>query len=121
METGNDLDFIQITHSNMRFVGEMIRAGNKDIIRNDLYAQTKVYGLNTEKAKWIAGFLIEADLLEEPQYLHLKATRLVNVFIKELPLVEDEAESIINVIILRARCNPRIGVNYVSDGISVKT
>ncbi len=105
----------------MRFVGEMIRAGNKDIIRNDLYAQTKVYGLNTEKAKWIAGFLIEADLLEEPQYLHLKATRLVNVFIKELPLVEDEAESIINVIILRARCNPRIGVNYVSDGISVKT
>lgn len=40
----------------MRFVGEMIRAGNKDIIRNDLYAQTKVYGLNTEKAKWIAGF-----------------------------------------------------------------
>ena len=41
--------------------------------------------------------MIEADLLEEPQYLYLKATRLVNVFIKELPLVEDEAESIINV------------------------
>lgn len=80
LETGNDLDFIRIIHSNMRFIGEMIRAGNKDIIRNDLYAQTKVYGLNTKKTNWIAGFLIEADLLEEPQYLYLKATRLGNAF-----------------------------------------
>jgi len=88
LETGNDLDFIRILHSNMRFVGEMIRACQKDIIRNDLYAQAKQYGLNTEKARWIAGFLIEAELLEEPQYLHLKATPLGNVFIKALPLAQ---------------------------------
>lgn len=92
LETGNDLNFIRIIHSNMRFVGEMIRACNKDIVRNDLYAQAKLYGLNTEKARWIAGFLIEADLLEEPQYLHLKATRLGNAFIKDLPLAEAENE-----------------------------
>ena len=97
LETGNDLDFIRIIHSNMRFVGEMIRACDKDIIRNDLYAKAKVYGLNTEKARWIAGFLIEADLLEEPQYLHLKATRLGIAFIKELPLAEAETEPITEV------------------------
>lgn len=88
LETGNDLDFIRILHSNMRFVGEMIRACQNDILRNDLYTQAKRYGLNTEKARWIAGFLIEAGLLEEPQYLHLKATPLGNAFAKELPLAE---------------------------------
>ena len=92
LETGNDLDFIRIIHSNMRFVGEMIRACEKDVIRNDLYAQAKQYGLNTEKARWIAGFLIEAGLLEEPQYLHLKATPLGNAFIKVLPLADVEAD-----------------------------
>ena len=87
-ETGNDLDFIRILHSNMRFVGEMIKAANDDIIRNDIYAQAKTYGLNTEKARWIAGFLLEAGLLEEPQYLHLKATPLGKNFVSGLPLAD---------------------------------
>ena len=92
LETSNDLDFIRILHANMRFVGEMIVAANDDIVRNDLYAQAKQYGLNTEKARWIAGLLIEAGLLEEPQYLHLKATAMGKQFAASLPLAPDPSE-----------------------------
>lgn len=88
LETGNDLDFIRILHANMQFVGEMIKAAENDIIRNDIYVQAKLYGLNVEKARWIAGFLLEAGLLEEPQYLHLKATYMGKCFIAGLPLAE---------------------------------
>lgn len=97
LETGNDLDFIRILHANMRFIGEMIKTANEDIVRNDIYAQAKQYGLNTEKARWIAGFLLEAGLLEEPQYLHLKATAVGKQFVLELPLAEskDLAESVV--------------------------
>ena len=88
--TGSDLDFIRILHANMRFVGEMINVTIEDSVRNDVYAQAKPYGLNTEKARWIAGFLLEAGLLEEPQYLHLKATPLGKKFVLELPLANAE-------------------------------
>lgn len=87
IETGNDLDFIRILHSHMRFVGEMIKYAENDITRNGIYAQAKLYGLNQEKARWIAGFLVEAGLLEEPQYLHLKATPLGKCFASSLPLL----------------------------------
>lgn len=90
-ETGDDLDFVRILHAHMRFVGEMIKAAENDTVRNELYAQAKVYGLNTEKARWIAGFLLEAGLLEEPQYLHLRATSLGKCFVAELPLEEESA------------------------------
>lgn len=92
LETSNDLDFIRILHANMRFVGEMIVTANDDIVRNDLYAQAKQYGLNTEKTRWIAGLLIEAGLLEEPQYLHLKATAIGKQFVASLPLAPDPNE-----------------------------
>ena len=72
----------------MQFVGEMVKAAECDIVRNDIYAQAKLYGLNSEKARWIAGFLLEAGLLEEPQYLHLKASYIGKYFIAELPLAE---------------------------------
>ena len=85
-ESGNDLDFIRILHAHKRFVGEMIRASEKDHVRNDIYAEAKNHGLNTEKARWIIGFLIETGLIEEPQYLHLRATPLGMKFIEELPL-----------------------------------
>lgn len=91
LETGNDLDFIRILHSNMQFVGEMIKAAENDIVRNDIYAQAKVYGLNVDKARWIAGFLLEAGILEEPQYLHLKATPMGKQFVSGLPLAEKPA------------------------------
>lgn len=90
LETGNDLDFVRILHANMRFVGEMISATIEDSVRNDIYAQAKQYGLNSEKARWIAGFLLEAGLLEEPQYLHLKATPVGKQFVLELPLANAE-------------------------------
>lgn len=88
LETGNDLDFIRILHANMRFIGEMIRAASEDVVRNDIYAQAKQCGLNAEKARWITGFLLEAGLLEEPQYLHLKATQIGKQFILGLPLAD---------------------------------
>lgn len=88
VETGNDLDFIRILHTHMQFVGEMIKIAENDIVRNDMYCKGKTYGLNAEKCRWIVGFLIEAGLLEEPQYLHLKATPLGNLFVKSLPLLE---------------------------------
>ena len=88
LETGYDLDFIRILHSKMQFVGEMIQAAENDIVRNDIYAQATLYGLNAEKARWIVGFLLEAGLLEEPQYLHLKATPIGMCFASSLPLAE---------------------------------
>mgnify|MGYP000133281487 CR=1 FL=1 len=48
----------------------------------------KEYGLNNEKARWIAGFLVEDGLLEEPQYLHLKATTFGMEFANTLPLTD---------------------------------
>ena len=92
LETSNDLDFIRILHSNMRFVGEMILAAGEDIVRNDLYAQAKYYGLNTEKTRWIAGLLLEAGLLEEPQYLHLRATAIGKQFAAGLPMAPNPDE-----------------------------
>lgn len=93
LKTSNDLDFIRVLHANMRFVGEMIVTANDDIVRNDLYARAKQYGLNTEKARWIAGLLIEAGLLEEPQYLHLRATAIGKQFASSLPLATDPGEA----------------------------
>lgn len=91
-ESGNDLDFIRILHAHKRFVGEIICSTEKDRVRNDVYAEAKKQGLNTEKARWIIGFLLEAGLIEEPQYLHLKATPLGMKFIKELPLFNSTYE-----------------------------
>ncbi len=100
LETGSDLDFIRILHANMRFVGEMIVAAEEDIVRNDLYAVAKKYGLNAEKARWIAGFLVEVGLLEETQYLHLKATPVGLAFASTLPLeaIPDEKNEDSNLI-----------------------
>ena len=94
LETGNDIDFIRILHSNMQFVGEMIKAAENDIVRNDLYSQAKPYGLNADKARWIVGFLLEAGLLEEPQYLHLKATPIGMRLASSLPLAGKPVEEL---------------------------
>lgn len=91
-ESGNDLDFIRILHVHKRFVGELIVTAKKVSTRNDIYAQAKKYGLNTEKTRWIIGFLLEAGLLEETQYLHIKATPLGMKFASELPLAENAPE-----------------------------
>ena len=88
IESGYDLDFIRILHCNMQFVGEQLKIAENDIVRNDLYVHAKKFGLNTDKARWIAGFLIEAGLLEEPQYLHLKTTMIGKALVDTLPLYE---------------------------------
>ena len=90
--SGDDLDFIRILHAHMRFVGEMVVSAKDGIARKDLYAIAKTYGLNTDKARWIAGFLIEAGLLEEPRYLHLKATQAGMLFASGLPLQDAPPE-----------------------------
>lgn len=92
-ESGNDLDFIRIIHAHKRFVGEMILYAKQVVTRNNVYAQAKKFGINTEKARWIMVFLLEAGLLEETQYLHVKATPLGLKFILELPLMEVVPES----------------------------
>ena len=92
IETGNDLDFICILHAHMQFVGEIILAAEKDTVRNNIYSQAMLYGLNKEKTRWIIGFLLEAGLLDEPQYLHLKATPTGLRFVSNLPLARKPEE-----------------------------
>lgn len=116
LETGSDFDFIRILHANMQFVGEMIEFAENDKIRNDVYAQAKKYGLNTEKARWIAGFLIEANLLEEPQYLHLKATSAGCAFAATLPLA-DPSEELIDIAINSNETAPASSSEGEIDGI----
>lgn len=89
-DSGNDLDLIRIIHVHKKFVGEMILAAEKVVTRNKVYTEASNYGLNTEKARWIMGFLLEAGLLEETQYLHIKATPLGMQFAKGLPLMKEE-------------------------------
>jgi len=91
VETGSDLDFIRILHAHMRFVGEIILATEKNTTRNDIYSQALFYNLNKEKTRWIIGFLLEAGLLDEPQYLHLKATPIGIRFVAALPLEESKS------------------------------
>lgn len=88
LKTGNDLDFIRIIHSHMQCVGELLLVCKNNIIRNDLYSYSNLFGLNKEKTRWIIGFLLEAGLLEETQYLHLKTTPVGMKFITDLPLAE---------------------------------
>lgn len=91
-ESGNDLDFIRILHAHKRFVGELLVAARRALARNDIYAQAGKYGLNTEKTRWIIGFLLEAGLLEETQYLHIKTTPLGLQLADELPMWETPPE-----------------------------
>ena len=86
--SGNDIDFIRILHVHKRFVGEMIECAKQVISRNDIYSKAKSYGLNIDKTRWIMGMLLEAGLLEETQYLHVKATPLGLLLLNELPLAE---------------------------------
>lgn len=107
IETGDDLDFIRILHAHMQFVGEMLEQTKQDIIRNDLYVKAQDYGLNVDKTRWIAGLLIEAGLLEEGQYLHLKATPLGIKFMLTLPLL--------NINSLEEKQSDKIIEKYIDD------
>lgn len=111
--SGNELDFIRIIHSHKRFVGEMIKFAAEVVTRNDIYEEAKKYGLNVEKARWIMGFLLEAGVLEETQYLHVKATSLGLKFVLDLPLMvpSDEEQEITNTNTQRANSPEIVVVN----------
>ncbi|GAA1347407.1 hypothetical protein [Saccharothrix algeriensis] len=88
IESGDDLNFIRILHANMRFVGELIRAVENDVTRNEMYSEAALFGLNTEKCRWIASFLLDTGLIEEPRYGSLKATPRGAALAAELPLAD---------------------------------
>lgn len=94
LETGNDLDFIRILHAHMKFVGEILKIAYEDIVRNDIYEVSEEYGMNSDKSRWIIGFLLEAGLLEETQYLHIKTTSIGNLLANELPLEKIEKKDV---------------------------
>jgi len=70
----------------------MIVFATEVVTRNEIYEEAKKYGLNLEKARWIMGFLLEAGVLEETQYLHVKATPLGLKFALDLPLMVPSVE-----------------------------
>jgi hypothetical protein len=86
VESGDDLNFIRILHANMRFVGEMIRAVRSDTTRNEMYSEAAAFGLNVDKCRWIASFLLNTELIEEPRYGSLRATPRGVALLAELPL-----------------------------------
>lgn len=86
IESGDDLNFIRILHANMRFVGEMIRAVENGVTRNEMYSEAALFGLNTDKCRWIASFLLNTGLIEEPRYGSLRATPRGVALVAELPL-----------------------------------
>lgn len=88
IESGDDLNFIRILHANMRFVGEMIRAVENDVTRNEMYSEAALFGLNTDKCRWIASFLLNTGLIEEPRYGSLRATPRGTALAAELPLAD---------------------------------
>ncbi|NMO93209.1 restriction endonuclease [Actinomycetospora sp. TBRC 11914] len=88
IDSGDDLNFIRILHANMRFIGEMIRSVESDVPRKAMYAEAKNYGVNVDKCRWIASFLVDAGLIEESRYGSLRATSLGSALAAELPLAD---------------------------------
>jgi hypothetical protein len=88
LESGSDIDFIRILHAHMKFVGELIRAAEANISRNDLYKEGTAYGLNTDKVRWLTAFMIESGLLIETSWSSVQATPTGLRLIETLPLAE---------------------------------
>jgi len=88
IDSGDDINFIRIMHANMRFVGEMIRAVEHDVTRSEMYAEAAHYGLNIDRCRWIASFLLNTALIEEPRYGSLRATSRGLALMAELPLAD---------------------------------
>ncbi|MFC8933848.1 restriction endonuclease [Rhodococcus sp. NPDC057135] len=86
IESEEDINFIRILHANMRFVGEMLQTVKLGITRTDMYRESAKYGLNVDKSRWIASFLEDAGLVEQPRYGSLRATSLGLALLAGLPL-----------------------------------
>lgn len=88
LRSGSDIDLIRILHSQMRFVGEVVRSAKTSTPRNKLYEEGVEYGLNKEKVRWLLSFLIESGLLVETTWTSVQATPTGLRFIESLPLAE---------------------------------
>lgn len=86
LRSNNDVNFIRILHANMRFVGEMLQASKDGSDRTEIYEEAKKFGLNTDKARWIAALLRDAELIEEPKRGGLRTTSLGLALLAELPI-----------------------------------
>ena len=88
VESGDDINFIRILHARMRFVGEMLRTVEPDVTRADMYSEAAKFGLNTDKSRWIASFLEDTGLIEQPRHGSLRTTPFGLALLAELPLAE---------------------------------
>ncbi|MGY2033148.1 restriction endonuclease [Nocardia gipuzkoensis] len=84
----DDINFVRILHANMKFVGEMIRTVESGVTRDEMYRVSEKYGLNIDKSRWIASFLEDTDLIEQPKYKYLRATESGLALLTELPLAD---------------------------------
>ena len=88
IESDDNINFVRILHANMRFVGEMLSCAEPGIRRADLYLEAAKFGINVDKSRWIAAFLLDTGLLEPPKYGSLRTTPLGRALLTELPLAE---------------------------------
>lgn len=91
IQTDDNINFVRILHANMRFVGEMLSSAQLGTPRADLYTEAGKFGLNIDKSRWIAAFLQDTGLLEQPKYGSLRTTPLGRDLLNELPLAESAA------------------------------
>lgn len=92
LQSGSNINFIRILHANMRFVGEMLLAAEGGATRADVYAEAKRHGLNVDKSRWIAAFLMDTGLIVPPKYGSLRTTPTGVALLEELPLAEPEVQ-----------------------------
>lgn len=109
IDSADDINFIRILHANMRFVGEMIRAVENDVTRNAMYSDAKNYGLNVDKARWIASFLEDTGLVETPRYGSIRATPLGIALAAQLPLADSPVTQEHIDLVERAEPSPTVG------------
>lgn len=86
LQSDDDINFVRILHANMRFVGEMLQVAQSGVVRAEVYEQAGKFGLNIDKSRWIAAFLQDTGLLEQPKYGSLRTTSLGLALLPELPL-----------------------------------
>lgn len=90
IDSGDDLNFIRILHSHMRFVGELLLLIATSTPRSDVYAHGTSAGLNTDKVRWLISFLEDAGLLIQTSWSSVQATKLGLAVSASLPLADLE-------------------------------
>lgn len=93
LQSDDDINFVRILHANMRFVGEMLQVAQSGVLRAEVYEQAGKFGLNVDKSRWIAAFLQDTGLLEQPKYGSLRTTSLGLALLAELPLAAQNPDT----------------------------